>query len=154
MKIKKDGKVINLTESDLHRIVKKVLKEQMETGSDEGGKYAPKLVEIVNQYIDDNRHISAEWLFSKNLGDVTDERQDLLIGSTNVKSIGLDKWDRLMENYRKSKSLEDLTALMNNVKNGNVVIKPHNGGNITPAKFEVSGPKTLKIVNCPECAKV
>ena len=36
MKIKKNGKVINLTESDLRRIVKKVIKEQDE--APEGGK--------------------------------------------------------------------------------------------------------------------
>jgi hypothetical protein len=34
MKIKKNGKVINLTESDLRRIVKKVIKEQYDGNSD------------------------------------------------------------------------------------------------------------------------
>ena len=41
MKIKKNGKVINLTESDLRRIVTKVIKEQDEapvSGATEGGK--------------------------------------------------------------------------------------------------------------------
>jgi hypothetical protein len=41
MKVKKNGKVINLTESDLRRIVKKVIKEQDEapvSGGTEGGK--------------------------------------------------------------------------------------------------------------------
>jgi len=39
MKIKKNGKVINLTESDLQRIVKKVLNEDMDYDYDGGGYY-------------------------------------------------------------------------------------------------------------------
>lgn len=76
MKIKKNGKVINLTESDLKRIVKKVLTEQiddeqdrkdfasnkmsLESHSSTIASFKKNFVELLSEYKSDGRNISSK----------------------------------------------------------------------------------------------
>ena len=72
MKIKKNGKVINLTESDLKRIVKKVLTEQIDDEQDRKdfakqeatsstiASFKKNFVELLSEYKSDGRNISSK----------------------------------------------------------------------------------------------
>lgn len=137
-------KIVKLTESDLMRIVQRVINEQEED--------KPK--NILQDYIKNEKGISADWVLSKTPNDVQGPSRDLTIGSRYIvknPDFNRIKWDDSIEKYRKNKDQTAFKQLMDFVRNGTVIIKPFNGGNITPFKFVVSGNTGFKIVDCPEC---
>ena len=143
-------KIIRLTESDLYRIIQRVINEQ--TSEDQISK---EFEEMVLKYINEKKEISADWVFKTDLKTASEGTKDLAIGSRTITKdpdFNRLKWDDLIKSYREGKT-EVLSQLMNFVRNGTVIIKPYNGGKLTPAKFVPSGEKFFKIVYCPECVK-
>jgi len=81
MKIKKNGKVITLTESDLQRIVKKTLNEQS-VGKEVVDGLFDKIIQLKDMY-DNDRDKAIEWVESSGIQDKM--RKLLLIMSTPQK---------------------------------------------------------------------
>jgi hypothetical protein len=141
-------KIVKLTESDLMRIVQRVINEQ------EGDTDKTRLEGLIQDYVKNKKEISADWIFSKTPNDVQGPSKDPTIGSRYIAKnpdFNRIKWDDSIEKYRKNKDQTAFKQLMDFVRNGTVIIKPFNGGNITPFKFVVSGNTGFKIVECPEC---
>ena len=79
MKIKKNGKVINLTESDLKRIVKRTLNEQS-VGKEVVDGLFDKITQLKDMYADDIDK-AIEWVESSGVQDKMKELLSVLISS-------------------------------------------------------------------------
>ena len=123
MKIKKNGKVINLTETDLRRIVKKTLSEQT-TGSTEGSVgnalSTVKLdngVEIQQEYIGEYKKVRLNKHQLPIISIIADS-MELFDDTLGIYSKGVgvaENWQGIKANYFSKKKIKiDLAYFVNN----------------------------------------
>jgi len=151
MRIKKNGKVITLTESDLNRIVKKVLNEQETPKDVTGKKTSTKIAPILQDYIDNNQKTVPLVTVLTGL-DESGEKSPFALGKVAPKDgVQNQKWHANIKKWRKNK---DKTALYNidqMIKEENVVLYPYNtrenSGQMSGVKYVYNSQMTLKLVS-------
>ena len=149
MKIKKNGKVINLTESDLRRIVKKVIKEQESDTTPVGDELSAssKIAPILKDYVDNpSKGVSVEFLF-KSDKDVDEKSRPKLAGNVkynNEKAAAY--WLPAMTKYQNKKDMNSLKTLVDYVKNNKVTLRPFNVNGDSYLKYQWLNDKQFKIV--------
>tara|TARA_R110000751_G_scaffold43607_1_gene100453 strand:+ start:159 stop:476 length:318 start_codon:yes stop_codon:yes gene_type:complete len=98
MKIKKNGKVINLTESDLKRIVKRTLNEQS-VGKEVVDGLFDKIIQLKDMY-DKDRDMAIEWVESSG---IQDKMKELLLIWTTPQKMTDEEGNEYMEPSRVDK---------------------------------------------------
>jgi hypothetical protein len=141
-------KVIRLTESDLMRIVKRVINEQQQTGQTESSGVTPE----VGQYLDKpDKKINANMVlvpFDVNK-DTTNLESTETYRNENMK--------KLLDGYKQAKDAgvkqKYLTSIMTQMNSGNIRLQPSNGGiDIKPygAKYIPADNFNFKVVSCTQ----
>ena len=144
-------KVIRLTESDLMRIVKRVINEQQQTGQTESSGVTPE----VGQYLDKpDKKISADLVLVKY--DVNKDPTNLsnLEATEGYRNSSMGK---LLDGYKQAKDAgvkqKYLTSIMTQMNSGNIRLQPSNGGiGIKPygAKYIPADNFNFKVVSCTQ----
>jgi hypothetical protein len=98
MKIKKNGKVITLTESDLKRIVKKTLNEQS-VGKEVVDGLFDKITQLKDMY-DKDRDMAIEWVETSG---IQDKMKELLLIWTTPQKMTDEEGNEYMEPSRVDK---------------------------------------------------
>jgi hypothetical protein len=137
-------KVIRLTESDLMRIVKRVINEQEQQAGD------IEITPEVGQYLDKpDKKINANMVLVP--FDVNKETTNLQ-ASENYRNENMKK---LLDGYKQAKDAgvkqKYLTSIMTQMNSGNIRLQPANGGKQTGlygAKYIPSGPFDFILVSC------
>lgn len=147
MRIKKNGKVITLTESDLNRIVKKVLNEQeIETKGGTTSKYHKVLV----PYIDKKDKVVPMALALIKLEDLNDDKVPFGISSYAASSGDRTKFDSLRDKWAKTKYqdnsiLKQLSDMIQSGKISDIKVFGNNGDGLL--KYKYKAPYKLGITS-------
>ena len=151
MRIKKNGKVITLTESDLNRIVKKVLNEQEKVvpGAEKDG--TSKIAPMLQDYVDNHQKMVSLVTALKSIDELGD-KAPFAIGRIDFnQQHNKNVWDANLNKWRNNKDKNALAALDKMIKDNMVKIYPfntqENSGSISGLKYVYKSPTMLKIVS-------
>ena len=136
-------KVIRLTESDLMRIVKRVINEQ-ETGGNitEPAKLDPQIAKYLNTKL----AIPAEWVLTTPFNQTA---SDAIKAGTELSKNSQAK--TVLETYKKTKRADYLKAVMTAMTNGTLIIQPHNNGEQVGdygAKYVPKDSFNFELISC------
>jgi hypothetical protein len=130
------SKFSNLKEN-MHRFKTKNLTEQV---VQQDANVSPKVKEFLN------KNIPAGLVFASREGN--DPLVDISIGYTEMPTQTMQLfWERTLKQYRNNKDQGALADLMKTIKTPGVIIRPYNGGESSPYKYQAVGnSNSLKLV--------
>jgi hypothetical protein len=148
-------KVIRLTESDLMRIVKRVINEQQQQSGD------TYVSDVLKDYLDTDKQMygAGELIKKANLGSTMSTNsglKDFDIGASMIKTSGDPTVKKLLEDFQKMEKNNPqyqayVNAIMKRMDGGTIVFQPYNGGRQVGeygAKYIPSGPFSFKLISC------
>lgn len=146
MRIKKNGKVVTLTESDINRIVKKVLSEQEEQGDVAKGADS-KIHPLLKDYVDKDKRVSLIFILRD---EIPSDKKPL---GVSVWEYGTTKnrqsWDKYKQAWDKNKDKDALNNMWKMIRDNQVKVYAYNNGDgkIQGLQYITAGPGELKIVS-------